>query len=243
MILKFIMDIFLSCLKRSLVRSTALRCKCALQITCGMKKQVWGIHRMLLLSLKTFVQNSKMTFSTKSIVEHSIVNQTCAVHGVEPCSVNSNSEVGVGKILVPPTPGRNVYSDRLRLRSPDSELGGARKILSESDLYVRTARHQMGLVSTDRVKLCHLFSQGVHAEAARAVTLLRLELAGGVTVVLSLSRYGRPLLPLGVQTRRAGRVLLVGRDRQQDDHAEWRPQSRAGHGHSDRHETEINRQL
>ena len=64
------------------------------------------MHRLLLLSLKTFVQNSKITsLSTKSYVERSIVNQTGAVHNVEPCSGNSDSIFGVGKILVTPTPG------------------------------------------------------------------------------------------------------------------------------------------
>ena len=88
----------------------------------------------------------------------------------------------------------------------------------------------MGLVASDRVKLGHLLSEGVDAEAARADALLRPVLSGGVAVVLALSRYGRPLPALGVQAGCGGRVLLVGRHRQQDEHAERRPQRSDRHG-------------
>ena len=121
---------FLSCLKRSLVRSKALHCKYALKIACGIKKQVLGNPPFSASFAENVRPKQKMFFfSTKSNVERSIVNQTGAVHGVEPCSVNSDSGVGVGKVLVTPpptpTPSRTVDSDRLqlrlrlRLRSPD----------------------------------------------------------------------------------------------------------------------------
>ena len=59
-------------------------------------------------------------FSSKSNVERSIAIQTGAVHDVEPCNVNSDSGVGVGKILVTQIPTRiptlTVDSDRLQLR-------------------------------------------------------------------------------------------------------------------------------
>ena len=118
------------------MRSKALRCKYALKIACGIKKQVLGNPP----SSASFAKNVRKKkhhnglFSTKSNVERSIVNQTGAVHDVEPCSVNSDSGVGVEKILVTPTPtpGRTVDSDqlhlrlRLGLRSPASMYGHVR---------------------------------------------------------------------------------------------------------------------
>ena len=115
------MKMSLSRPKRPLVRSKALRCKCALNIACEIEKQVLGNPS----SSASFAENFRPKqhnglFSTKSHVERSIVNQTGAVHDVEPCSVNSDSGVGVGMILVTPTPaatlGRTVDSDRLQLR-------------------------------------------------------------------------------------------------------------------------------
>ena len=115
------------------MRSKPLRCKYALKITCGIKKQFLEIP----LSSVSFTENVRPKqqndlFSTKSNVERSIVKQTGAVHDVEPCSVNSDSGVGVGNILVTlnpiPTPGRTVHTGRLqlrfrlRLRSPGHDL-------------------------------------------------------------------------------------------------------------------------
>ena len=75
MILKFIMDMLLSCLKRSLVRSKALRCKYALKIACEIKKHVLGNSP----SSASFAENVRpkqqnVLFSTKYDVERIIVN-------------------------------------------------------------------------------------------------------------------------------------------------------------------------
>ena len=74
MILKFIMEIFLSWLKRSLVCSKALRCKYALK-TCRIKKQV-TVNSPASASFAENVRPKQQNdlFSTKSNFERSIVN-------------------------------------------------------------------------------------------------------------------------------------------------------------------------
>ena len=67
----------LSCLKRYLVRSKALRCKYALKLTCGIKNQVLGnppSSASFAETVRPKQQNSLS--STKYYVERSIVNQT-----------------------------------------------------------------------------------------------------------------------------------------------------------------------
>ena len=115
----------------------------ALKIACEIKKQVLGNPP----SSASFAENVRPKqqndlFSTNPNVDRSIVNQTGAVHDVESYSVNSDFGVGVGKVLVTPTPQPWPIQNRTTYGSyrPHEEASLSKILQSQSRKIIRSSR-------------------------------------------------------------------------------------------------------